>query len=428
MTVIAVGTSAGKTTEKSHDVFRFTADTPIPPAGFNYGAYQASERHDERTGFDIESYLTPPRSASLIVGDGPAATVTNVVRSPGSSDVALANARASVELFSHWYGPLPYKRLAVTESPYIGSLPTVLFLPAAALGGMDITAYSKGAASRMERVIDETLPATASRQWMGALVAPASFHDLWLSRGLADFSAALFNEADNDETDVRKHWTASQTALMGQDFYGLKLRDAPPVWWGLMTDIRSTLMAAKPVYYTFVSNNLLTRKGGYIFHMLRQLMRDPQTGDRDFITTMRDFFATYANRAASTEDFIAIANKHMKRSMVLDSRGNIQWFFDEWVYGTDIPSYGLEYATAGAGKNGVKITGTLTQSGVGEGFRMRVRVYVRLGKRVIPALNVMLVGNESKPIEVTIPEEPQEVLLNAENDVLTERQEVHRAK
>jgi len=306
-----------------------------------------------------------------------------------------------------------------------GSLPGLIFLPAATLGGIPHEAFQGGMSTRMARVLDEALPNTASRQWWGGLVMPASFHETWLVRGLADFSAALYNEAVGDAASVRQHWSDSQFALMKQDFYGLKIREAPPVWFGLMTDIHSTFQGS---YYNFVSNNLLARKGGFIIHMLRELMRDPETGDRDFIATMHDFTATYASRSASTEDFRATVEKHMKPAMIMDSSGKMQWFFDEWVYGTDIPSYNLDYTLTPGDGGKVKLSGVLTQSGVSDTFRMRVRVYARMAKRTLPAVFVALAGNHSAKFEVTLSEEPKEVLLNADNDVLAVHQEVHRVK
>jgi len=76
----------------------------------------------------------------------------------------------------------------------------------------------------------------------------------------------------------------------------------------------------------------------------------------------------------------------------------------------------------------VKLTGVLTQSGVSDSFRMRVRLYVRMGKKTVPAVFVAVAGNHSAKFAVTLPEEPKEVLLNAENDVFVEHQEVHRVK
>jgi len=425
MTAVSVGKLARKTRGGSQDVFEWTADAPLPPVGFHFGDYRLTQRNDPKTGYLIESYLTnPAKSMPAIAGN----TISSVTAPAASSDVALTDARNSVELFEHWYGPLPYGRLGVVESLTAGSLPSLIFLPAATLGGIPVEAFQRGMKERVARVLGEALPTAASRQWWGGLIMPASFHEAWLTRGLADFSAALYNEAVGDTRSVRQHWSSSREALMRQDVYGLKVREAPPVWFGGMTDIHSTLLTpGGPVLYNFVSNNLLPRKGGFILHMLRQLMRDPQTGDRDFIAMLHDFTAAYANRSATTEDFRATVEKHMKPAMIMDRAGNMQWFFDEWVYGVDIPSYRLEYALAPDGGK-VKLSGVLTQSGVSDSFRMRARVYVRLAKKTVPAVYEAIVGNGSVRFETTLPEEPKDVLLNAEDDVLAERQEVHRVK
>jgi hypothetical protein len=425
MTAVSAGKLARKTRDGSQDVFEWASDAPLPPVGFSYGDYHLTERNDPKIGYLIESYLTSSaQSIPVIRGQ----IVTSVTTPAASSDVALTNAGSSVQLFEHWYGLLPYGRLGVVESLFSGSLPGLIFLPAVTLGGVPTEAFGRGMTGRLARVLDESLPTAASRQWWGGLVMPDSFHEAWLTRGLADFSAALYDEAAGDTLSMRQHWSSSHDALMGQDVYGLKIREAPPVWFGAMTDIHSTRLGPPPVLYNFVSNTLLARKGGYIIHMLRQLMRDPATGDHDFIAMMHDFTATYANRSASTEDFRATVEKHMKPPMIMDASGNMQWFFNEWVYGSDIPSYSLEYTLAPDAGGKVKLTGTLTQSGVSDSFRMRVRVYARLAKRMAPAVYVAVAGNRSVKFETTLPEEPKEVLLNAEDDVLAERQEVRRVR
>ena len=56
-----------------------------------------------------------------------------------------------------------------------------------------------------------------------------------------------------------------------------------------------------------------------------------------------DFTATYANRNASTGDFEAIVNKHMKPQMDLGGDKKINWFFSQFVYGSEVGSYHLNY-------------------------------------------------------------------------------------
>jgi hypothetical protein len=426
MTAVSVGKLVRKIREGSQEVFQWIADTPVPPAGFLYGDYILTQRNDARNRYLIESYLTSAaRTLPQFRGD----EIVPVTRPAASADIALTDADNSIELFTHWYGALPYGRLGVVEALLQGSLPSLVCLPAAALGAVPLEALQRGGISRAARVLDEALPMTASRQWWGALVSPASFHDLWLVRGLANFSAALYDEAVGDKQSMRQHWSAAQLSLMRQDSLGLKVREAPAVWFGPMADIHSSKGTAGGASYdTLVSGALLNGKGGFIIQMLRELMHDAETGDRDFIAMLRDFTSTYAGRSASTEDFRAIVERHMKPSMVMDNRRNMEWYFNEWVFGNEIPSYRLDYSVAPAGAGTYRLAGTLTQSGVSEAFRMRARVYVRLSNQTMRAVQVGIAGSHSAQFEMRLPADPKEVLLNAENDVLTEHQEVHRVQ
>jgi hypothetical protein len=54
----------------------------------------------------------------------------------------------------------------------------------------------------------------------------------------------------------------------------------------------------------------------------------------------------------------------------------MDWFFDEWVYGTEMPSYRFDYQINGDGS----LSGKITQSNVSDKFVMRVPVYVDFGK------------------------------------------------
>ena len=68
--------------------------------------------------------------------------------------------------------------------------------------------------------------------------------------------------------------------------------------------------------------------------MIRMMMRDNRSGDQRFKETMQDFVKLTANKAATTEDFKAMVEKHMTRDMDLEGNHKMDWFFNEYVYGT----------------------------------------------------------------------------------------------
>jgi len=101
--------------------------------------------------------------------------------------------------------------------------------------------------------------------------------------------------------------------------------------------------------------------------------------------------------------------------------GKMDWFFKQWVYGTEIPRYKSKLDIAKQGEGQYKLTGSISQEGVSDSFRGLVSIYADFGKGDIARLGgVSLAGNATKPLDVSIrlSKEPKRVLLNAYHDVL----------
>ena len=109
----------------------------------------------------------------------------------------------------------------------------------------------------------------------------------------------------------------------------------------------------------------------------------------------------------------------MKPSLDLERNGRMDWFFREWVYGTEVPSYRLDYSLAPEKDGKYLFTGRVTQSGVSQGFVMSVPVYFDFDGHVANAGSVSLLGNlTSNEFKIRLPKKPKRVLLNANHDVL----------
>src|SRR6202040_3420329 len=78
--------------------------------------------------------------------------------------------------------------------------------------------------------------------------------------------------------------------------------------------------------------SLVTDKGGMILHMLRWV-----EGEQKYDLTMRQFFAQYAGKSASTEDFKTIAEKNYGDQLT--------WFFSQWFDSTGAPEFKVKYTT-----------------------------------------------------------------------------------
>jgi aminopeptidase N len=143
---------------------------------------------------------------------------------------------------------------------------------------------------------------------------------------------------------------------------------------------------------------------------------------------MHDFVSTYAHRGASTEDFKATVEKHMKPSMDLGGNGRMDWFFNEWVYRKELPSYRLEYYVEPQPDGTQVLQSSLTQSGVPDSFVMRIPIYAKFKAKPVKIGDAMITGNTTGKFQVTLPEAPKDILLNVGYEVLTRNEEVKQVR
>jgi hypothetical protein len=105
----------------------------------------------------------------------------------------------------------------------------------------------------------------------------------------------------------------------------------------------------------------------------------------------------------------------MTPQMNIENNGRMDWFFNEWVYGTEVPSYKFDYRINPDGS----LTGRITQAGVSDNFAMIVPVYVDMGKGWAKLGSARMVGNSSIDLSnVKLPGTPKRAALCALNDVL----------
>jgi aminopeptidase N len=138
---------------------------------------------------------------------------------------------------------------------------------------------------------------------------------------------------------------------------------------------------------------------------------------------MQQFVSEYAGKAATTEDWKASMEKSMPKGMDLDGNGKLDWFFDEYVYGTEIPHYTIssEFTVVdGATSAHLK----LAQSNVSDKFAMRIPLYLQMQNGTTVRLaNVVIHGNKTIDTNVNLgklPSPAKALLVNVNADVLSD--------
>jgi carboxypeptidase family protein/peptidase M1-like protein len=408
-TLVGVGNLVKEWREGDYAASQWVSENPLAVAGFNYGHFKKKQVTDSVTHYQIEGYATAELPDYLRnVESAGALTPSRLI------DNAIVDAQNAIRLYTIYFGEAPYGRIAITQQPQFNfgqSWPTLVYLPISAF--FDATQrwmLMGGNAFRFADFIQEVTPHEVAHQWWGHIVGWSSFHDQWLSEGFADFSAGLFLQLMEKKQDkYLKFLELNRKAVTDKNEFGLRPNDAGPLWMGLRLDSRRTAGAYRRLVYP---------KGGYILHMLRSMMSDPKTGDQAFIAMMHDFVKTYYQQNACTEDFRQIVEKHMTPTMNLDGNGRMDWFFNEWVYGIDVPRYRLDYSLSEEGGK-VWLKGTIEQSDVSPQFKMVVPLYLDFDGKPLLVARSMLIGNTTtKEFRVPLPKRPKRVLINAEHDVL----------
>ena len=116
---------------------------------------------------------------------------------------------------------------------------------------------------------------------------------------------------------------------------------------------------------------------------------------------------------------MAAVDKHMLPEMNLDGDGTMNWFFEQYVYGTELPTYKLEQ-TVSSREGQTVLSLKLTQSGVSDGFKRLVPLYAELTDgRVVRLGPATMAGNKTIEQQVLLGQVPvKRALLNHYYDVL----------
>jgi hypothetical protein len=319
-----------------------------------------------------------------------------------------------VRLSHYLYGDLPASQLSLlARNPWTPaeSWPSLGTVPDRESGA----SLQEGARPEDHaRLVGEGVFRAIARQWWGHSVAPASYRDEWLVEGFTELTTVLTVEQVKGESAARRFWEQARRSLLAPDLEGLPVASRGPINRGWRR-----AAPAEPGAH----RRLLALKGAFVLQMLRMLMWDPDSWDHDarFAAMTREFASAFAGRSASTEDFKLAVERHMVPAMNAAGDGTMDWFFDQWVHGTEIPRLVADLRADRVEGKDYRISGEVTLSEVSEGFRALVSLYAELSQdRLASFGRVPFAGPGTRQVDVTVklPEKPRRILANAHFEVL----------
>ncbi len=434
--IVSVGRRVEARTEGESSLSTWRTDGPVRVAGFNYGRFKKLARRDEPSGIEVAVYTNPgtpdalrainaaladaPQAGGIGAFDADSLALPTMSESLGRVDTsrlaesALVDGLNAARLFTAYFGPLGVGEVAITQQSqwsFGQSWPSLIFLPY--LSFLDGTRRRQLGLAAAKDFVDAVGFHEFAHQWWGHRVGWSSYRDLWLSEGFAEFSAGLALEHTQGRGAYDRFFRDRRRQILDRTPGGPAGYEAGPIALGSRLDTQRSPGAVPAVVYA---------KGAYVLHMLRMLMWDggARAPDAPFIAMMRDYAATYAGKSPSTADFQRVVERHMVPAMNATGDGRMDWFFDQWVYGTEIPRYAADLKVEPQGE-GYRVSGRVAQEGVGPRFRALVPLYVELGKGELARVAVLpMVGETARPVDlvVKLPRKPRRALVNARGEVL----------
>lgn len=446
LTLVATGKKLEEREEGDWRLGKWKSEAPIPVAGFNLGEYVSGRVETDTWKIDLhanrqleqavlERFNKPVVEGPVRLRSGVPLPPRIIWPDPPPSPAALMSSvgeklAEAIRFCEKLMGPFPFERLAVAQIP--GSFgqgwPGLLYL--STLSFLTPTEQTRaGISKRTQDQFSELVPIhELAHQWWGSVVGWGSYRDQWIEEGLANYLALMFAESKQPgelaawlET-YRNELTARGGAANGTP------DELGPLALGYR--LRSS---KSPSGYA----QLIYPKASWTLHMLRMMLREsgaapvakkagatksPEVSrepDERFEKLLRTLLVNYRHRALTTADLQREVEKVMTPEMDLEGSkktsgrpGAMDWFFDQWVRGTGIPKFTVEFDVKPAGEKFI-VRGKLKQSGVPLSFIAPVPIYaprVAGGKPLL--LGTVVTNGPETPFQFTLRAAPKKLLID----------------
>lgn len=201
----------------------------------------------------------------------------------------------AIDFYSSIFGAYPFEKFGFNESEVGGAMEHQTNV---SVGSFLIT--GTGA---YELIFVHEL----SHQWWGDMVTLVDWRHCWLNEGFATYSEALWWEHLYGKDGLKVYVTDLQNQYLSWEAGGHLYPIFDP-----------------PLQYLYSTTTY--EKAACVLHMLRFLI-----GDSLFFSTLKTYGETYKYINASTDDF-----KNITETV---SGEELDWFFDEWIYGGGSPLF-----------------------------------------------------------------------------------------
>lgn len=388
--IIGCGNLVESSVVEGRHVTRWVLEKPVEYVSFSFGSFESKT-------FAVENYqptkifmseTIPHSELALFLAYFGELSSANMIGRVGAD---VAN---SLIFYSSLFGPCPFDTVRAVEFFSVGEgqgSPGLIHLSWDTFQQDDV-----GGRDEMFRAHE------VAHQWWGHLIDYESYRDTWLTEGLSEYCGFWFYQMSSKKTkvcnDILAKWQKNIISGVGVNSKGGK---AGPVVLGYR------LFSSKSNDYGVI----VYQKGAYIFHMIRYLMHDyDKNSDDAFADLLKDMVTKFRGKVITTEKFRALLEEHMDSDM--------GWFFDQYVYGTDIPEYKFSSAWQETGDGKYKVTCHIRQQKVPETFQMTVPLTILFKDDKYLHLKIWVDQPEMDVDLPLLPYKPERIIFNTYDAVL----------
>ena len=426
--LVATGTKSAEHEDGDFRMATWKTEIPVPEAGFNLGEYASSSLTSETHSIDVyankqlEEFLRarlsapPPEDPSHHNSMTRAPMEHDIPVLPPSPAAFLKQLAREIDSSIHFYeiysGPFPFHTLGVSQIPgtFGQGWPGLLYLSTFSYLP-DEAQYRAGLSSRGRAFFTDVVPFhEVAHQWWGNVVGWSSYQDQWIDEAISEYLALQFADSQKNQDHPLTTWLTHYRKRLTTKSDG---EDRVPADIGPVIAGRRLISSRSPDAY----NVVVYAKGAWIMHMLHEMLRQPggangKDPDARFIALLHGLVSKYARKELTTADLQREVEAVMTPRMALEGGHSMEWFFDEYVRGTGIPHYKVQFTSHNTEK-GFQIRGKLLQDGVPRSFIAPVPIYAStsIPGRTIFLGTVVATGDETN-FTFTSAVQPHKLLID----------------
>lgn len=298
----------------------------------------------------------------------------------------INEAKSIVRFYEKKFGPYPYEKLSIVRRlwPTSGGHSPASFiilneLPQAQDGSLLVNVGSPVDLSRWKEYF---IAHEIAHQWWGQCVTWKTYHDQWLSEGLAQFAATLYlSEKHGDGVfpiifKKFSRWTEKKSK------------------WGPIT-LGSRLSYFDPKAY----QSIIYDKASLVLYMLKDYL-----GEEVFFMGLKEFFRRNKFSAAGTNDFI--------KTMEEISGKDLKIFFKNWLNSYVLPEVKVTHSLQ-KGEEGYILKLKITQQKERFVFPLWVE-WIENGEKV---KKMIVIDERNKEFEFGLQNKPKKIKINPDKAV-----------